>query len=760
MIYVVTTRQELFENNEYQIISVEQSLALLNSLDIVGVDTETSGLSCHKDRLLSLQLGCYDFQVVIDCSTIDVRCYKDYLESNRLFLFHNAKFDLQWLFKYHIVPHNVYDLFLAEKLMWLGYPVKLSPDIWDKIQHPRYDYVPADPKKKGSKPSYVMFMNLKKLGEMYLGVELDKSIRGQIIYKGLVGEVINYAATDVKYLEKIRECQLKQLSKQGLLKAMEYENKAILPIAYMCYCGVKMDIERWKKKIARDKGTLDDIKDEMDRWLINNEPDSKYIKINKQGDLFDGFDSSPKVFINWNSQKQVLPIFKKYGVDTSKIDKDTKEDKDSLNAKVLGPQKSKCSLIPLYLRYKEMMKLCSTYGENVLEQIDKKTGRLYTNFNSLGTDTARISSGGKDKAVGIEYVNMLNMPADAETRACFIAETGNRWISIDYSGQETYILADISNDKAIIEDLTNGSGDIHSLTAYMSYPEIPRDTPIKEIKKKYHKLRNEAKRIEFAINYGGDANTISSNSGIPLEEAKKIYNSYMNGFKGIKKYQDFCRKDVMEKGFISLNPKVGYKAYIYDFSYLCKIRDKFSEPGFWDYYREMKIEAPDCDTVHRVKEYFRRKADSEKQSINYRIQHTGALCYKVSMINFFEYLRQNDLLFKVLITVTPYDEINCEAPEAIAENVATILYDIMVKSGAYFVKRVKLDADISRHKVCTKDLYLEGKKIFGASDIIATMGEDTLVNLNTEMSYLVSDLPVDFRDYLDDNGPLPTYWVH
>ena len=45
----------------------------------------------------------------------------------------------------------------------------------------------------------------------------------------------------------------------------------------------------------------------------------------------------------------------------------------------------------------------------------------------------------------------------------------------------------------------------------------------------------------------------------------------MNGFRGIKKYQDFCRKDVMEKGFISLNPKVGYKAYIYDFNYLCKI---------------------------------------------------------------------------------------------------------------------------------------------------------------------------------------------
>src|SRR5574344_468100 len=40
----------------------------------------------------------------------------------------------------------------------------------------------------------------------------------------------------------------------------------------------------------------------------------------------------------------------------------------------------------------------------------------------------------------------------------------------------------------IIEELTNGSGDIHSLTAYMSYKEIPRDTPIKDIKKLYHNL--------------------------------------------------------------------------------------------------------------------------------------------------------------------------------------------------------------------------------------------------------------------------------
>lgn len=696
MVYLVTKNQELFDNEAYKIIGVDESLSLLEPLRIVGLDTETSGLSCHKDKLLSLQLGCYDFQVVIDCLTIDVRLYKDYIESDRLFLFHNAKFDLQWLYKYHIVPYNVYDLFLAEKLMWLGYPIRLTLEVWEKIQCKRYDYVPADPKVKTSKPSYVLYMNLKKLGEMYLGVELDKSIRGQIIYKGLVGDVIVYAANDVKYLEKIRECQLKQLEKQGLLTAMDYENKAILPIAYMCYCGIRMDRERWEKKMEHDQAILDSIIDEMNKWLIEHEPDSKYIKIDRQGDLFLGFNTEPQVTLNWNSSKQVIPLFKKYGIDTTALDEGDGEDKDSVGAKVLGPQKDKCSLIPLYIRFKEMKKLCSTYGANVLKQIDKDTGRLYTNFNSLGTDTARISSGGKDKAAKIDYVNMLNMPADAETRACFIAEEGNKWISIDYSGQESFIMADVANDKEMIRELTYGEKDLHTLTAKIVFPEIPKDMPAKEVKKQYHKLRQEAKGYEFAFNYAGNDNTIMRNFGLSAERAKEIYNNYMRGFNGLKRYIEFRKKDWFNKGYIDLNPKVGYKAYIYNWSYLKKLQDKFGESGFWDYYREMKQDTPKCDTVMMVKEFFKRRADSDRQSVNYPIQHTGALCYKVSMVNFFEYLRHNDLLFKVLITVTPYDEINCEAPEEIAEDVADVLHKIMVNAGAYFVHRVKLDADVSR----------------------------------------------------------------
>lgn len=89
MIYLVTRNRELFNNDIYKIISVEESLNLLNPLTEVGLDTETSSLDCHSGKLLSVQLGCYDFQVVIDCNTIDILLYKDYLMSDRLFIGHN-----------------------------------------------------------------------------------------------------------------------------------------------------------------------------------------------------------------------------------------------------------------------------------------------------------------------------------------------------------------------------------------------------------------------------------------------------------------------------------------------------------------------------------------------------------------------------------------------------------------------------------------------------------------------------------------------
>lgn len=52
----------------------------------------------------------------------------------------------------------------------------------------------------------------------------------------------------------------------------------------------------------------------------------------------------------------------------------------------------------------------------------------------------------------------------------------------------------------MIKELSKPNGDIHSLVAYMSYPNIiPRGTPIEDIKKKYHEARQNSKGIEFAV---------------------------------------------------------------------------------------------------------------------------------------------------------------------------------------------------------------------------------------------------------------------
>ena len=91
----------------------------------------------------------------------------------------------------------------------------------------------------------------------------------------------------------------------------------------------------------------------------------------------------------------------------------------------------------------------------------------------------------------------------------------------------------------------------------------------------------------------------------------------MSGFKGLKSYQDFRRKDWFDKGYILLSPITGHKAYIYDCEDLKEAKKQMSEEGFWDGYKELKVTNPNHPKVQMVKNFFKRKSASEKQSINY-----------------------------------------------------------------------------------------------------------------------------------------------
>lgn len=656
MIYLVTKQQSLWTSDRYKVISAEEALELLAPLSVVELDTETMGLDPYTKELLTVQLGCAEFQVVIDCTSVDIHLFKEYMENpQRMFLGWNIKFDLKFLYHQRIVPLRVYDGYLAEKLLWLGYPAGMHE------------------------------MSLKAASINYLGVDMDKSVRGKIIQTGLTEDVIVYAAGDVSYLGKIRDKQLVELEKKGLLKAIDFENEFVKCLAYIEYCGAKLDVDKWKIKMATDLNNFEKYEAELNEWVEESEYSSKYCSVNIQGDLFNGFDTKPRCHINWTSSQQVIPLFEELGLNLKVLDKKTKHYKKSVDIKVVEPQASKSPLIPIYIKYKKAAIIVNTFGQKFLNLINPVTGRIHANFNQLGTDTGRLSS---------TEPNLQNLPHDAQTRACFVSDKGNRWISADYSGQESYLMASMANDEAMLDELINGSGDLHSLTAKMVFQQIPRDMPLKDIKKNFKDLRQEAKGYEFCFNYGGQDSTLIRNYGLDAKRAKEIYENYMSGFAGLKRYQDFRRVDVMRKGYILLSKITGHKAYIYDYDELKRQMEKQDDPDFWAYYREMKQENPECDTVQGVRRLARRKAESEKQSINYPIQAAGALCFKLASIKLFNWLLKNGLLFKVKYCIPVHDEINLEAPDEISEEVADILVKCMVSAGKPFCTRAHLGADV------------------------------------------------------------------
>lgn len=646
MIYLVSHNKSLFQTDKYIEATMEQAMSVLLPLKLCQLDTETKGLDCHTKALLTIQLGNKNNQVVIDWTTLTLKekqMVKNYLESDRLFLGWNLMFDLTFLYVQGIYPKHIWDGMIAEQLLYLGYPAQMREK------------------------------SLKAAAWNYLNINIDKTVRGKIINDGLTTEVVIYAAGDVTYIEDIKEKQDIEVEKQGMKLAVELECEFVKSLAYFKYCGVHLDITKWKAKMAKDQAKLDKAISKLNAWVVAwdkenphngydiqypelkyprysadypNEvkrlikdgykrfpqedlqtPDGKvdaykkviknqFTQIDTQGDLFTGFDTEPKCVVNWSSQKQVIPLFELLGINVETFDKKTKQKKKSIEANVLKPQKNDFPIIPIFLEYQEAAKVVSTYGQNWLNAINPKTGRIHADFHSIGTDTARVSSGG-----GVWKLNMQNLPHDPETRACFTSEEGNAWLSADYQSQESRIIASVSKDEKMIDLFEHGCGDVHSLVAYMSYPNIiPRDTKIEDIKKLYHNWRQKAKSIEFAINYGGDYNTISKNDGIPVEEAKEIYDNFMEGFPGIKRYQDYCRAAVMRDGYILLNPLTGHRAHIYDAEELKETRNKMQEPGFWEYYQNARRSNPQDEIVQEVRHYMQRKAASEKQSINYRME--------------------------------------------------------------------------------------------------------------------------------------------
>lgn len=732
MIYLCTKQQELFTSDLYKTISLEDSLVLIKDWGIIQVDSETLGKDCHIDKDLCFQFGNKDktIQIVVDVTTIDLSQYKEVLENSYL-IFQNGVFDIKYLYNHGIYPRKVYDTMIVEQLIYLGFPnfmIGATTDIiveYCKFTDSYDGWEDLNQKQKSQVleyhcPKVSDFIknhsgaSLQALCDRYLNISLSKEVRGQIIYRGLDSAVIQYAAGDVTYLYDIMVLQIQRLKKMGLMRAAKIECDFVPVVAYFEWCGVHMNESLWREKIKNDKIKRDKALKELNDYVVA-QGDPRFYEQNLQGDLWLGFDTTPHCNINWNSQKQVIPFLTFLGFNCKGINKKTKEETDSIDAKVLEPQKGiNPEFYAIYEAYTEAQKVCSTYGQNYLNAINPLTGRVHTTFRQLGTDTGRLACGSqqtneslaklkklplstKDPELKCAYPQLQNLPADETTRASFCAEKGNSWISVDYSGQESVLMADFSQDKAMLDVFQKGE-DMHSTVAYMIFPdEIPRDTPIKDIKKKYKHLRQMAKGPEFCFAYAGNDATLVQQYGMSKEQASSIYTNYMKGFPGISKFQEKQKKFVVDNGYILISPLTGHRATWWDWRFWKEVQQSYT-PEFWQEYRDCHKGTGD-KVAQKVSRHFRAKTKWEKNSCNSPLQGTGAIIFKVFSTKLFYWVLDNNLFNIVKFCIPVHDEINVESPTEMAQEVSDKIQEIMKIEGTAFCQTLTLDSEstISDH---------------------------------------------------------------
>lgn len=513
MLVFVSTDFHSIEASHYQLGTIDDVVQYCASKDVLGVDTETSGMDFTSKKVVMFQIGDEDKQFVIDTRCVDIEPLRDVLESKDIIkIFHNAKFDYKFIrSSFNIKCENIYCTFLVERIISCG---------------------------KG------LGYGLKDLCKRYLNVELNKEVRNQFIHlegKPYTESQIVYGAKDVEYLCKIRKLQLPTIDKYELNNVVDLENKAVLALADIEYNGLDLDQDKWNALEDINKSKALKLLDDLDLMIVNDGRLQAFISKFVQTDLFTNFDDIRKVDVKWTSPMQVLKVFKTLLPEL-----------ENVNGKEMFKHRYKFPIIDKYIKYKEAMKLCTSYGGSFFKNL-AGDGRIHTNFHQI-LDTGRVSS---------SKPNMQQIPADNIFRNCFTAPDGWRFVSADYSSQELNVIAFGSKDPVWLQALERGE-DLHSTCAELVYGEEWTNAAesdcayVKHKQKcdcpKHKKLRTNVKTINFGLAYGMGPNKLAGTLNISVEQAKTLIKKYFDAFPSIGGFLDKLGNYGKKRGYIKTFP--------------------------------------------------------------------------------------------------------------------------------------------------------------------------------------------------------------
>lgn len=347
------------------------------------------------------------------------------------------------------------------------------------------------------------------------------------------------------------------------------------------------------------------------------------------------FDLSGEEF-NLNSPKQLGEVlFGKLGLPHGR----KTQNGYSTDADTLGKLRYAYPVADAVLRYREVAKLRSTYGEALAAQADEN-GRVHTTFNQCGTATGRLSS---------VDPNLQNIPVRSELgrelRRYFTAPQGKILVDADYSQIELRLLAALSGDENMIAAFASGA-DIHTSTAAQVFHVAPEEVT--------SQLRSRAKAVNFGIVYGIGDYSLSQDLGISRREAAQYIERYLATYPGVAKYLE----DSVESA-----KRLGYTETMFG--------------------RRRPI--PELASRNRNVVAF-----GERVARNSPIQGSAADVIKLAMISVHRRLAESGLDARLILQV--HDELIVECAEDDASAVAALLKECMESAAS---TAVLLRADVA-----------------------------------------------------------------
>jgi DNA polymerase-1 len=199
----------------------------------------------------------------------------------------------------------------------------------------------------------------------------------------------------------------------------------------------------------------------------------------------------------------------------------------STDTRVLRTIRHEHELVGVIEEWREYSKLLNTYLGPLPSLISETDGRLHTHFNQTVASTGRLSTSNPNlQAIPIRT------ELGKEIRSAFVAESGHRLLSADYSQIELRILAHVSGEPKLREAFARGE-DIHTATAVEVLGKEPAELTAAD--------RSIAKMINFGIVYGISAFGLSENLEIPREQAQAYIDAYLARFPRV---QDFIQRTI------------------------------------------------------------------------------------------------------------------------------------------------------------------------------------------------------------------------